>query len=304
MRRLLFFGALVALLSTAVAAQDRQTLGWGRLLSNDVLGDGKDRWRTSSYMLSLVRGPDWTGARPETPGAILEYRLRAEIIAPRYLTGPGSDDRAFVGALSAGLHSHWRQGGWEMSLGLDLVALGPQTGLDELQSGFHDLFDVAGASEFVIANQAADGLFPTALAEAAWPVTLAPSASLRPFIEGQIGVEDLVRGGADLLIGEAGQGALKLRDPVTGHLLHAVMQDERGWSLALGADIAAIGDSAYFPAEFGTQASRTRWRVRAGGHWQDGARTSAFYGLTWLSPEFDGQPEGQLVGSVKLNFNF
>ena len=44
------------------AAQDRVTLGWGRLLTNDLLGDGRDRWRTGSYTLSRVRGPAWGGS--------------------------------------------------------------------------------------------------------------------------------------------------------------------------------------------------------------------------------------------------
>jgi hypothetical protein len=60
------FAGLVALaavlagpmLADPVAAEGRQTLGVGRLLSNDYFGDGKDRWQTGSFSLSIVRGSD------------------------------------------------------------------------------------------------------------------------------------------------------------------------------------------------------------------------------------------------------
>ncbi len=88
-------------------AQERQVLGWGRFVSNDATGDGQDRWRTGSYSLSLLRGPEWSGALPAQPGVILEYRLRAEAIAPESLTKANPADRPYVGALSFGLHSHF-----------------------------------------------------------------------------------------------------------------------------------------------------------------------------------------------------
>ena len=54
------FSALcTALFAVPAVAQERVTLGWGRLLTNDAIGDGKDRWRTGSYVLSRVRGPSW-----------------------------------------------------------------------------------------------------------------------------------------------------------------------------------------------------------------------------------------------------
>lgn len=62
--------AIVLSFGSPAISQERVTLGWGRLLNNDALGDGKDRWRTGSYVLSRVRGPSWTGALPEMPGEI------------------------------------------------------------------------------------------------------------------------------------------------------------------------------------------------------------------------------------------
>ena len=39
-----------------VLAQDRVTLGWGRLFNNDTLGDTQDRWKTGSYTINHLRG--------------------------------------------------------------------------------------------------------------------------------------------------------------------------------------------------------------------------------------------------------
>ena len=47
----------------------------------------------------------------------------------------------------------------------------------------------------------------------------------------------------------------------------------------------------------------SRHRLRAGLHWQ-GEKWQAFYGLTWLGPEFVGRQSGQLVGAVRIKFTF
>jgi hypothetical protein len=49
--------------------------------------------------------------------------------------------------------------------------------------------------------------------------------------------------------------------------------------------------------------SMHRERLRAGVGWR-GERLDAFYGLTYLSPEFEGQDEGQVLGSAHVNFRF
>lgn len=290
--------------ATPSVAQERETLGEGRLFTNDYFGDNNDRWRTGAYSYSIIRGSSWDGRTPSTPGAVLEYRLRSEIIAPSHPNGPGSNDRAYVGALSAGLHTHFTRGGVDISAGLDFVATGPQTGVAELQDRFHEALSLPNVSESVKANQVANALYPTVLVEAAYPVAIGEASSIRPFIEAQYGVEDFVRVGADVLIGRTLQSDLWIRDSTSGQLYSGVQNGESGVGFVLGGDYAMIGDSAYFPDSFGTQANDERFRARAGVHWRLGPEISYFYGLTYLSEEFVGQPEGQIVGSVKLNFNF
>ena len=305
-RRLFLSLALVLAsgLPATVTAQERVTLGWGRILNNDFLGDGKDRWRSSSYGVSLVRGPDWDGVLPGRPGEILDYRVRGEIVAPRALTGPERKDRAFAGTLSVGLHTHWAMGRTEISAGLDLVATGPQTGWTDAQDWFHDVVNEPRPSDFVVENQVADALYSTATAELGYPVELAPGLAARPFVETQYGIENLLRVGVDFRLGTLGNAALDLRDPTTGQRYRAIAQDGFGWEWVAGADYALLGDSAFFPESFGTRARDSRWRARLGTHWQGARNVTFFYGATYLSEEYVGQPEGQVVGSIKLNFNF
>ncbi|AKS45176.1 hypothetical protein SAMN05444287_0268 [Octadecabacter temperatus] len=285
-------------------AQERETLGFGRIFTNDFFGDNQDRWRSGSYAYSIVRGPEWQGRAPSTPGAILEYRLRTEIIAPSALNGAGSNDRPYVGTLSAGLHTHFESGGADVSLGVDLVAVGPQTGVADIQDWFHDVVSAPNVSNSVLTNQVANTVYPTALAEVSYPVIIRENASIRPFVEAQYGVENFIRVGADVLIGQTLQNDLWLRDSASGQLYTGVEGGQAGTGFVLGADYAVVSDSAYFPASFGTIAEDERFRARAGVHWRLGDNFSYFYGVTYLSEEYVGQTEGQIVGSLKLNFNF
>lgn len=305
MFRLCTLIAAVALATLAPAApataQGREGLGWGRFFTNDFLGDGQDRWRTSSYGISRLRGPAWTGRLPDRPGAILEYRLRADIIAPENLTAPAPGDRRYVGLVSAGVHSHFALQGAEAAMGLDMVITGEQTGLSALQRDLHELFDMPPPN--AAANQLPDRVYPTLVAELGKPYRFGRRLTLRPYAEAQAGAETFARLGGDLTFGGYGTGGLMLRDAVTGQRFLGVADDRSpGLSLTLGGDVAHVFDSEYLPAD-GPAAEETRSRLRAGVHWQ-GRKSSAFYGLTWLGEEFTGQRSGQVVGSVRLNLRF
>ena len=107
-----------------------------------------------------------------------------------------------------------------------------------------------------------------------------------------------------MIIGQVAQDDLLLRDVVTGQLYRATEGDGVGLSYLLGVDGASVFDSNYLPADMGYTVSDTRTRARAGVFWQMGEDVSFFYGATYLSEEFEGQTEGQVLGSLKLNFNF
>lgn len=300
MRRLLSL-LLCLLTASAASAQGREVLGYGRLFNNDYLGDNSDRWRTGSYTISQVRGPGWDGARPGGFGEIVELRFRTEIIAPSSLTDPPLVDRRYAGIFSFGVYTHLERGGVEISAGADILAVGPQTGIGRFQEQVHE---VIGASPpLVLDDQIEDAFYLGASGELAYPIAVNELVLLRPFVEATVGPEDMARAGIDVLLGNVGRRDLLLRDVTTGQLYRGTDTEQRGMSLVLGGDITAVGGSDYLPGD-GPAALGTRYRYRAGVHWQILPETSFFYGATYLSEEFEGQPEGQLLGSLKLNFNF
>ena len=79
---------------------------------------------------------------------------------------------------------------------------------------------------------------------------------------------------------------------------------ETGVTLILGADLAHVTESVYLPESRGYDVEETRARLRAGAAWQMTENASVYYGLTYLSPEFKGQPEGQVTGSLQIKFSF
>jgi Uncharacterized protein conserved in bacteria (DUF2219) len=299
--RLLVMTLAMLLACLPAQAEERVTLGWGRLFTNDALGDGDDRWRTGGYTLSRVRGASWSGNLPDRAGDILEFRFRGEIIAPENLTTAAPGDRRYAGALSFGVHTHFRLGQAEASVGGDLVVIGPQTGLGAFQRAAHDLFGIQEPQ--VLDDQIGDRLAPTLTGEIGRSFRLGGNVTLRPFLEAQAGAESLMRAGGDIVIGNAWDGALLLRDPVTGQRYTGIAAAGKGVSFTFGADIARVFDSDYLPSGGDAVLSDERIRARAGVEWQ-GERAGVFYGLTYLGPEFDGQPEGQVTGSLRVNFDF
>ncbi|SLN69944.1 lipid A-modifier LpxR family protein [Roseisalinus antarcticus] len=302
MRRLAPAILLCLGLAGPAAAQGQVTLGFGRIFSNDLFGDGEDRWRTGSYTWSLVRGTGWDGARPETPFDVVDYRFRSEIIAPTRLNGAGLLARPYAGIFAVGLHTHYARGPLDVSLGSDVVFTGPQTRWSDIQAWFHELVDAPRMG--VEGAQIEDGTHLSSTAEVAWPLHLGAETLLRPFVEAQAGVEQLVRAGADVLIGEIVRDSLLLRDPVTGHLYRGIEGEGSGFAYVLGADWTRIDDSLYLPEGGRATLEPDRIRLRAGVHLQMGPQTSFFYGATYLSEEFKEQPEGQVTGSLKFNVNF
>ena len=288
-------------LAGPVVAEERVTLGWGRMFTNDALGDMKDRWRTGSYTLSRVRGPSWSGELPESFGEILEFRVRAEIITPESLTTAAPGDRRYAGVLTLGMHSHFQTAGLETSLGLDIAVTGRQSGISRMQDVLHDLLDMTRPR--VAANQIGNGFHPTLVLETGRGFQIGRT-TIRPFAEAQAGLETFVRGGLDLSFGTYGRGALMIREHTTGQRYRAVPgSPEPGLTFTLGGDVARVFDSELLPEGGAAVLDDTRERLRAGIAWQ-GDRCSVLFGLTWLGKEFEGQRDTQMVGSINLQLNF
>ena len=289
--------------TTPTMAEQRETLGWGRFFNNDYIGDRQDRWHTSSYTISRVRGPEWRGILPSKFGEIREFRFRADTIAPEDLVVPHANDRRYAGILSFGMHTHFRTAqNEEMALGGDLVIIGPQTGISRFQDFIHDGLGLPQATVFD--DQFPNAIYPSITAELGRLITLQNGLTARPFVEAQLGVETLMRGGVDLMIGKLGRDDLMLRDQTTGQRYSAVQgPDGGGLSLSFGGDVARVFSSAYLPKGGAAILTPVRYRLRAGLNWQ-GKQSFVFFGTTYLSPEFDQQSEGQMVGSLSLLIKF
>jgi hypothetical protein len=301
-----FTAALMALLIplTPVNAGDRSRIGYGRLITNDFIGDGQDRWRTGSVASSRVWGPEWTGQLPTGFGELIELRLGAEIIAPENLTGFNSNDRRYASTLSIGAHTHYLAGKTEVAAGVDLVFVGPQTGLSSFQNALHDALDVSAPASSVLRNQISNSIRPAVVLEMGRTFDVNERVHLRPFVEARAGIETLVRVGFDLTFGALGRGELMSRDPVSGQRYRTIAQDWTGFSTVLGADVTYVGSSEFLPENRGPVASEVRERVRLGFHWQGENETAIFYGVTWLGEEFEGQAGSQVIGSARINFRF
>lgn len=305
-RSLPLFGAALLLVFGAAPetalAEGRSTLGTTRVFTNDTIADRQDRWRSGAYSVSLFRGQSWSGALPDQFGAIMEYRFRGEVIAPDNLANPAAGDRLYAGTWWLGAHSHLNMGGLNVTVGADLAITGEQTGIRNMQSGIHDALSMPrmDVEDFQVEN----GVYLHGTLEVARSMRFA-SGEIRPFVELQAGVETMARAGFDLTLGDLGNGGLRTRDPITGQRLAAIDGEfsDGGWSFLLGADTAYVASSIFLPEDRGYEVEDARHRVRAGVNYGFGGN-NVFYGIAYMSEEFVGQAEGQLVGSLSVDIRF
>lgn len=306
-RGALALSLLLSPLATTAMAQDAglQRLGITQIFDNDwfgmPIGDRYDRWRTGAYQVSGFWGRDeWDGALPYAPFELIEFRFRGEITAPDNLAAPAAGDRRYAPVLSFGAATHFDFRGLEVSAGADLVLTGDQTGLMNLHDGIHRTF---GGSDVDLSNfMIEDGTYLHATLEGGRSYQLG-SASVRPFAEVQVGVETLARVGADVRLGNYDPEALLIRDSTTGQRIVGIPGDSvSGWAFSLGGDVAYVNSSVLLPST-GPAPEDMRFRLR-GGVGNAFGPADFFYGITYLSEEFEGQDEGQLVGTMSLMLRF
>ncbi|MGC8201880.1 lipid A-modifier LpxR family protein [Aliiroseovarius sp. PTFE2010] len=305
--RAFFHVILVALMCAAAgpgAAGDRTALGMGALFSNDSIVDGQDRWRTGAVQYSYVIGRAWDGRLPEHIGDIVEFRFGAEIIAPSNLVAPAPApaDRRFVGAVTFGVHSHWRKRNTELMLGGGATFTGSHTHLDDLQREFHRIagFPVAGP----LVDQIANAVYPRAEFEAGQLLQVSGTTLMRPFVALEAGPETFARAGVDVHLKGLGAGDMLVRDSTTGQLYRATHKAPRPrLGFTVGGDVARVVQSRYLRADDGHELTPLRSRVRAGMHFRS-VGADGFAGVSFLGREFERQREGQLVGSVRFRINF
>ena len=291
----------MAMLPQPAVAEGREVLGRARLFTNDLIGDGRDRWRSGAYSVSTMRGQEWTGRLPLRMGQVMEYRFRGETMAPANLTAPAAGDRLYAGVLSVGAHTYFGWNGYEVSVGADIMVMGEQSGVRGFQEAVHDMFSFPSSN--VRNFQVENGVYLNGTFEIGREFDIGP-ARARPFLELQAGVENLARVGFDLTFGDYGLEGLRLRDSTTGQRISAIDGGiDSGFSFLMGGDAAYVDSSRYLPSDRGYEVEEMRYRLRAGVNYAFGS-SNVFYGLTYLSEEFVGQPSGQMVGSVSFGIEF
>lgn len=243
------------------------------------------------------------GALPTRAGEILEFRAQADIKAPDNLVNPAAGDRPYAGSLTLGLHTHYERSGFEIAMGTELVAVGPQTRLDQFQTALHDVLGVAPPSQTTRDAQVGNKIYPGVVVEFGKPFLLGSRSQVRPFVEARAGVETLVRAGVDFGIGRMTQGDLLVRDAITGQRYRTMGLGSGGISFVVGFDTAIVSQSAYLPSSQGLVLSDRRDRVCAGLNWQR-KKAHGFVGVTYLGREFTTQASDQLVGSIRLALKF
>ena len=183
--------------------------------------------------------------------------------------------------------------------------VGPQNGHQSPSTARFTKFFGNNPINLPAANQASNGIYLDAHAEVARGIALS-FGEVRPFVELRAGAETLARAGVDVTIGTLGQDGLRLRDQVSGQRVAAVngFQNAGGWSFLLGADTAYVASSVYLPDNRGVPTSRScvTGSARASISALETAISST--GVTYLSEEFEGQPEGQVVGTLSFDLRF
>lgn len=287
----------ILLLPVPGFAQQWQIEQRSTTFTNDSLGDVQDRWRTFSGLHSVnLRGAT------QAEGQSFSLSARLDMIAPSNLTRITTrPDRRYAGLLEFSGAKNWVTPTRHVYLGGGVTAVGPATGVGDLHRIVHDI--IGAPSPGVLDDQLPNAVYPLAQAGVAFRRAREDHALVFR-LDAQAGVETSARVGFDVILGTQANRFHLLRDPVTGQVLTTGQRKApaRGLSFLAGADWAYVADSKLFPAG-GVTAEKNRTRVRAGLAYQ-GKGSSMFYGLTWLSPEFREQTEGQVIGTIAYNWRF
>lgn len=150
------------------------------------------------------------------------------MVAPYWLGETSDLDRPLGGTMGFGAHTHFSTGPVEWVTGADLVFIGEQTGMTDLQDSVHVLFGYDRATSYVNDNAIDDALRLAGKVEIGLPYEIDPNLSIRPFLEFAAGVETYGRIGVDIVLGAFGSGALLAREEVTGHRYLVTKPDTDG----------------------------------------------------------------------------
>lgn len=294
---------------------------------NDRLGDGKDRWKTGGLTQSYIFPEKVFSAEPWFDGraSALEVNGRAVVMTPDNTANPGIDakDRPYAQYAGVGLHLRSIARPRALAPGvsvLDELRVGVEAGwqgeplpLFDIQASLHDMAGTGGTAAN-LSNTIDGEILVNLEARQTWRLHWQADGrdiQFAPFIQTSLGMrENSLRVGADLIAGSALEGRTWGNDLATGALLAGASMPRRGfnWTTFAGADLGYVASDAFLDGGFaagGPSVPREpiTARVRAGVllEYDD---LGLGFSLNWLSKEFRGQSDSQLIGALQFKYRF
>jgi hypothetical protein len=292
---------LVTALALAFPASLAHAQTSSSFFTNDHIGDGHDRWRSGGYtqFYSFEPGAEWD--------ASIDIRLRSEILSPWGASDqPADADRPYAGMLGFGLFLNDYWGPVDYNLGIEVLFTGDMTGVQKFQESFHETFGFEGHTPQPGHDKLENDATSMLSAELARKFALGNIGAIRPFMTGKFGYESFMRTGVDVMLGNYDHAERYVRDPISGFIQPSSAQRAEaleGVSLVAGVDYTYVLNDYLITdggsVDFKAGRTRTRLGVQAGL-----GPASIFYGATHLSEEFEGQVEGQTLGTISVEFTF
>lgn len=300
------------------------------LFWNDFLADGQDRWKSGGVTQSFTLPERVFDTQPWTPwldgrASGIELSARGLVITPDNTAAAGynPNDRPYAQYLGLGLYLRSdarprpapRGTTLEVEdrVGAEIGWIGEPLFLFDTQDQLHEMLgmDPTNVSD---ENSVENKILLNLQARRTWRFhrdTGPADVEWAPYLDGSAGLrENSLRAGANIFIGNELAGRSWNMDPAIGAVIPGARPPREGvdWAFFLGGDVGYVASDALLgggPFASGPQIDPEPLvaRARAGvvvGY----GRLSVTYGLNWLSPEFEGQGAGQLIGSVAVKLPF
>ena len=326
--------AFVALPAAAQAGDADETFRWlsetdsiltEGVLWDDTFGDGKDRYKSGGLTQSLVFPERVFSDERWFPGyaAAIEIQGRAFVATPDDTSRIDPADRPY--AQYAGVGVHLRLTGSPDRLTDDLTAstedrIGVEIGwqgdplpLFDIQEAIHARTGMGPLAQSP-ANVLGSELLVNAELRRTWRIHGDHDGydfQYAPYVHASAGMrENAVRLGSDFIIGSSLEARTWNSDLAVGALIPGGSRPRGGfhWLAWIGGDVGVVASDALLDGGFGrngpsVEREAVTARARAGVmvEYED---LAVSYSLTWLSPEFRGQPSGQVIGAVQIKIDF
>ena len=290
---------------------------------NDRFGDGRDRYKsgglTQSWLIPERRLTDMQWFEGRASG--VEIQARGFVATPDNTNGGGPPtDRPFVQFAGIGLYlrslqrpvrlDHMTTQSVEDRIGVEFGYQGDPLPFFDIQESVH-----GNTAMNVNRNNSVGGEFLGNIeASRTWRIHYdfrSDDLEFAPFVQGSTGMrENSLRAGAELIYGTSLEGRTWNRDPAIGALIPGGSQPRTGanWALWIWGDVGYVASDAFLDGGFGRSGpsiarEEVTTRLR-GGIMLEFEDIAIAYSVTWLSPEFEGQPSGQMIGAASLKYRF